>query len=176
MKGQDRFSGHPISISAEHSLVHDGKMFTFSEYDSDVDIASPKQVSITVGSKPLHVTFSVSSAAPINISLKETVVIGTGGSASAGTSVTGRNRNRGSTNTLLSTVNKDYVLGSSGQSAGTEIDADYIYGATQGALKVGGASRPGIEWILKANTMYGLIITAIADNTAISWSIDAYEL
>jgi len=161
---RDRLGAEAV-ISWEHSLIHSGKMFQVSEYDTDTDIIAPKQISILPVGQNQHIIFSVSASASCKVQLVEGVAIGTGGSAAAGTAMVPTNRDRASLGLSSAVVHKDYVLGSSGQAAGTEIDAIYLPGVARSAQ----------EWILKAGTLYGLIITAIADNTVLSWSVDLYE-
>jgi len=158
-----------------HSRIHRGEMHTFSLYDSDTDIATPKQISIAPGAVECHVVIGISASGACKVELMEGVVIGTGGSAAAGTALVPYNRDRNSALLPITVVRENYVLGSSGQVAGTAILTEYIAGATQGALKAGGQSRQNMEFILKKNVLTGLRITAIADNTALSVTMDFYE-
>jgi hypothetical protein len=69
------------------------------------------------------------------------------------------------TSTPATTFKKDYVLGSSGQSAGTTVLTEY--------------SLPGIETVIKvklaANTKYGLINTSVADNNGATYVFEFDE-
>jgi hypothetical protein len=167
--------GAQATITWEHFLIHEGKMFSCAEYDSDTDISTPKQISLKAVGEPAHIVLSLSASAACKVQLMKNVVIGTGGSASAGSAVSLVNRDNGNAKAIGLEIKKDYLLGSSGQSAGTEIDTFYVPGAAQGALRAGGSSRGALEWILPVGVLYGLVITAINDNTVLSWSVEAYE-
>jgi hypothetical protein len=158
-----------------HPRIHRGEMHTFSLYDSDTDIATPKQISFAPASTECNVVFGISASGACKVELMEGVVIGTGGSAAVGTALVPYNRDRNSLLLPLTVVREDYILGSSGQAAGTAILTEYISGATQGALKTGGSARQNMEFILKKNVLTGLRITAIADNTVLSVTMDMYE-
>jgi hypothetical protein len=158
-----------------HPRIHRGEMHTVSLFDTDTDIAGPKQISITPTTAECNLVIEIMSSGPCKVEILENVVIGSGGSAAVGTALTPINRDRNSSLTPITTFKEDYVLGSSGQSAGTVINTEYIPGATQGAQKTGGSARSNMEFILKKSVITGLRITAIADNTVLSVTMDFYE-
>jgi len=170
--------GQLATLTYDYKKVHNGEMFNFSEYDADTDIASPKQISITTGDNDIGLEIGIAASGGVTVNLGENMAVGTGGSANAGTAVTGYNRNRSAkhvSKTIDVAVKKDFIYGSSGNTAGTIIHYDYLPGSTQGALKVGGVGRSAIAFILRAHTMYSLVITAIADNTLLGWTLDMHE-
>lgn len=142
------------------------KIWHHSLYDSDTDIAGPKQISITTGAKKAHVCILIKATGSLVATLAKTLVIGTGGGASAGTAVTPYADDQASTLTPLTVVKQDYVLGSSGQSAGTVIYSELvtIYEETE------------IELKLAESMAYGLVLTAIADNTLLSVDVIVREV
>lgn len=171
--------GQLATSTYDYKKIHRGQIYSYNEYDTDTDIATPKQISIQTGDKPLAITLDLSWSAAVTVALGEEMVIGTGGSPSAGTEVTGRNRNRsrkyqGKSITGL-VIKKDFVYGSSNNTAGTILHTDYMPGASQGALRVGSVGRSSTSWVLRENCMYSLVITAIADNTVMSWNLDVHE-
>jgi hypothetical protein len=131
-----------------------GSTYFVGDYDDDVDIASPKQYSITSGAKSVYLTIKVKYNALATIVLNTGLVIGTGGGAAAGTAITFSKRDQANTGTPLTVLRKDYVLGSSGQSAGTAIVTEMQLPIIETVIKVK----------LKAATIYGLVITSVADN------------
>jgi len=170
--------GQLSTTTYDYKKVHDGWMFHYSEHDSDVDIAAPKLISITTGTRDVGLIIDIAASAGVTVNLGEKMTVGTGGSAAAGTAVVAFNRNRSVKHKLKTigvVVNRDFVYGSSGNSAGTIIHYGYIPGSSQGALNVGGTGRSALSFILAANTMYSLTITAIADNTIVDWSLDVHE-
>jgi hypothetical protein len=143
-----------------------GSDYVCSYYNSDVDIASPKQYLITTGAKKCMMTIRVRMLSNAKIELNTDVVLGTGGSVSPGTGLTVPARDRANTTTALTTIARDYILGSSGQSAGTTIATEY-------ALANGTAT---FRFKLTASTIYGLINTSIADNNACSTTFEFDEV
>lgn len=142
------------------------KKWHHSLYDSDTDIGGPKQISITTLAKKARVCIKIKAAGSLVATLAKTLVIGTGGGASAGTAVTPCAEDQASTLTPLTVVKQDYVLGSSGQSAGTVIFSELVtpYEDTE------------IEFKLAESTAYGLVLTSIADNNAISVDVEVREV
>lgn len=171
--------GQLATSTYDYKKVHRGDIFSYNEYDTDLDISAPKQISIQTGDHPVALTLTVSYSAAVVVVLGEEMVIGTGGSPSAGTEVTGRNRNRRRKyqDKKISgfVVKKDFVYGSANNTAGTVLHSDYMPGASQGALNVGAVGRSSLAWILRENCLYSLVITAIADNTVHSWNLDVHE-
>lgn len=149
------------------------KSYNGSEYiaydytaSPDFDIAGPKQIMITTAaSKKCSLTIKVKTLTASVIKLNKAVVLGTGGSVSAGTAITPYGRDMADTSTPSTVIAKDYVLGSSGQSAGTTVLTEY--------------SLPGIETVIKvklaANVRYGLICTSVADNNGATYVLEFDE-
>lgn len=126
----------------------------------DFDIAEPKQIMVTTAaSKKCQMTIKVKTLTAAVIQFNKAVVLGTGGSMSAGTTVTPYGRDMADSSTPATTFKKDYVLGNSGQSAGTTVLTEY--------------SLAGIETVIKvklaANVKYGLICTSVADNNGATY-------
>jgi hypothetical protein len=142
-----------------------GSEWLVSDYDSDIDIAGPKQYLITTGAKKTKLTIRVKGPAAATVALNKTVVLGTGGSVSAGTAIDSAARDQASTLTPLVVIAKDYILGSSGQSAGAAIVTEYHRANDETVIK----------FKLKASTIYGLIFTTIADNNSASFTFEIDE-
>lgn len=143
-----------------------GSPYLVSDYDDDIDIAGPKQYLITVGAKKCSMVIRVKGPAAATVALNTAVVLGTGGSVSAGTALTKVKRDQADSTTPVVVIAKDYILGSSGQSAGTAIVTEYHI-----------ANVPTeIKFKLKASTIYGLIFTSIADNNSASFHFEFEEV
>lgn len=142
-----------------------GSQYVAVVYDDDVDIAGPDTFSINTGTKKAALKITIKAATAGVAVLSTGLVIGTGGGAAAGTAVAFAKRDQADTSTPLSALKKDYVLGSSGQSAGTAIQSDYV--------------QPGIPTVLKfklkAATAYGLVFTSIADNNQLHVTFELDE-
>lgn len=145
-----------------------GSEFIAYDYTAspDFDIAGPKQIMITTAaSQKCQMTIKVKTLTAAVIVLNKAVVLGTGGSVSAGTTVTPYGRDMANTSTASTTIKKDYVLGNTGQSAGTTVLTEY--------------ALPGIETVIKvklaANVKYGLICTTVADNNGATYVLEFDE-
>jgi len=132
-------------------------------YDADINTGSPKQISITTGAKKAVVKITVKAKTAATVALNTGLVIGTGGSA--GTSVAFAKRDQSNTSTPLTVVKQDYVLGSSGQSAGTAVLTDYVNPDDEIIIK----------FKLKESTAYGLVFTPLADDDIGHFYIELYE-
>lgn len=132
-------------------------------YDADIDTGSPKQISITTGAKKAVVKITVKAKTAATVALNTGLVIGTGGSA--GTSVAFAKRDQSNTSTPLTVVKQDYVLGTSGQSAGTAVLTDYVNPDDEIIIK----------FKLKESTAYGLVFTPLADDDIGHFYIELYE-
>jgi hypothetical protein len=131
-----------------------GSEFVICDYDDDVDIAGPKQYSITTSTKKVSLKIRIKYAALATIAVNTGLVVGSGGSMNAGTSLTFTKRDQASSDAPVVVIKKDYVLGNSGQSAGTAIYTELQLPAYETVIQLK----------LKASTIYGLVITSIADN------------
>ena len=132
-------------------------------YDANIDTGSPKQISITTGEKKAVVKITVKAKTAATVALNTGLVIGTGGSA--GTAVAFAKRDQANTATPLTVVKQDYVLGSSGQSAGTAVVTDYVNPDDEIIIK----------FKLKESTAYGLVFTPIENGDIGHFYIELYE-
>jgi hypothetical protein len=142
-----------------------GSQYIATDVDTDIDIAGPKQYSITTPAKRVQMTIRVNALAAATVALNTGVAIGTGGSAAAGTAVASKARDQAFTTAAGTVIKADYVLGSSGQSAGTAIWTEYQVPNLASEIK----------FTLKPSTVYGLIITSIADNNIASVQFEFSE-
>ena len=133
-------------------------------YDAAINTSSPKQISITTGAKKAVVKITVKAKTAATVALNTGLVIGTGGSANAGTAVAFAKRDQANTATPLTVVKQDYVLGSSG-SAGTAVITDYVNPDDEIIIK----------FKLKESTSYGLVFTPLADGDIGHFYIELYE-
>ena len=92
-------------------------------------------------------------------------MLGLGGSVAAGTEVPIVNHDLAATRTPLLAIKEDYVLGSSGQSAGTAKWSEYHQLNYPTDIKVK----------LKASTIYGLVYITVADNNVVSTTFEFDE-
>jgi hypothetical protein len=142
-----------------------GSRFVASHYDNDIDIAGPKQLSITTLAKPAYMTITVCAKAVGVVVLNTGLVIGTGGSPAAGDLVTVRARELAATAGNLTTIRSDYVLGNTGQSAGTVVETKFLL-----------VDKPCVfKYRLKAATIYDLVFTSIADDNEATFTFEFDE-
>jgi hypothetical protein len=147
---------------------YNGSEFIVYDYTAspDFDITAVKQIMVTTAaSQKCRLVLKTKCLTAATIVIKKDVVLGTGGSMSAGTTITPYARDLASSNSPLTTFKKDYILGNSGQNAGTTVLTEY--------------ALPGIECVIKlklaANTKYGIICTSIADNNGATWVLEVDE-
>lgn len=136
-----------------------GSRFLASAYDTDIDIAVPKQFLITTGTKKCEMVIRMRGPAAAIAALKKGVVIGSGGGFSVGTPLVINQRDLADDRTPSTgfSIGEDYIVGSGGgASAGTTVTTEYHFPnvETRIALK------------LEAGTVYGLVFTSIADNNS----------
>jgi len=162
--GIDRY-GTKTQIDYLHSLVHQGKLFLYSVYDSDVDVSSPKYYLFKVASGyGLHVRGELKSTKSGVVQLYYNPTI-----TNNGTEVTLMNYNANSDNTLNSKGYHDPTVGSDGTLAYTD-----IVGENQNR-RLGGTSNPNIEFIFKSGTDYLIKFTVDEDNAKVTLNMDIYE-
>ena len=143
-----------------------GTEYLASDYSDNIDIASPKQYLITTGAKKCMMTIRVKAAATATVALNKDVVLGTGGSMSAGSALTLVKRDQSFIIAPVTVIAKDYILGSSDQSAGTAIVTEYQLASTETVVK----------FRLAESKKYGLIFTSIADNNIASFHFEFEEV
>ncbi len=165
---QDRITRMPISMSDKHYLVHEGKMFTASYSNTDLDIATPQKLLIKIGSKDLHYNADLSGlGGVVTFTVYKSPTI-----TNDGTEIPFYNNNGDSSNTLLTKLYHTPTTTANGTQDGAPRVA---LGSAQGAARAGTTISSGAERILKANTNYLAIISTNTDNSLWSYVIEAYE-
>lgn len=165
-KDTPRARGYKMSTPRLTEIVErelSGFPYLATIYDADINTGSPKQISITTGEKKAVVKITVKAKTAATVALNTGLVIGTGGSE--GTSVAFAKRDLANTATPLTVVKQDYVLGSSGQTAGTAVVTDYVNPDDEIIIK----------FKLKESTAYGLVFTPLADGDIGHFYIELYE-
>jgi len=165
---QDRITKMPVSMGDKHYLVHEGRLFTATYANLDLDIATPQKLLIRVGSKDLHYTADINALGGVitfDVYKAPTVT-------AAGTAIPFYNNNSDSSNTLLTTLFHTPTTTANGT-----VDAPKrtALGFAQGSAKVGSSLSSGAERVLLANTDYLGIFTTNTDNSQYSYTIEAYE-
>ncbi len=146
-------------IDVVHYKVHQGDFYSVSDYDSDVDILSPKYWHIKTPdtSVRFHVSIKVSGSLAGLVDFFENPTL-----SNDGTSLTPNNNNRNSVKTSSLSFYYDPTVSNDG--------------TNQPASKIGGGVRTGSEFILKQNMSYIVKFTPAADNTAVSFTCEFYEV
>jgi hypothetical protein len=130
------------SVSAN---VHRGKLFDLTFVDQSIASSGTLEVLIQTGTSKVHLDFSISGGGNGLLQIFEGPTI-----TAAGTALTAYNKNRSSSNTLLSTVTHTPTLSADG----TKIDEELVLGGG-GPHASGGEGGGGFtEWILAASTAY----------------------
>lgn len=158
-----------VQMDLVHNLVHDGMVFVVSDYDADVDNASPKYwyILTAAGYYP-HLKIAVSVSASGVIELFEA-----GTETLDGTEITPVNLNRNSARTASTKFFYDPTT----TGDGNLLNREYIPGGDRLQTRVGAQARTESEWVFKgsAATNYFLKFTPDADDTKIAIEIEFYE-
>lgn len=166
----DRYLHALIVVDAFHAMIHQGRAYSFSDYDSDVDIAGPKHYRITAPLERLgetHFEFVVNASGPCTITFGEAPT-----SSGIGTALTAYNRKRESSNVPFTKIRKDSTV----SAAGTIVETVRLGIAGNPAKSSGGSLSGRHEWELRPATIYEMTITPDADNTQVWVNFDFYEV
>ena len=155
------------TVGTVHHKVHEGNSYTFFHYSADVDIASPLNVVMSIGSEEAHMTTEVKTDGGGEYAIYESPTISV-----SGTPITVFNRNRTSANTAKTTVTYGDTIGATG----TKIASSYIFAVGGGVTRVGGEVRTDTERILAPNIKYLFRFTPSADNTKVNVRTSFYEV
>jgi len=166
--GIDVISSTLPVLQLEHYKVHLGKYYTTTEYDGDVDIASPKiwHIATPNTTTRAHIIFAISSDIAGTIEFFEGPTIIT-----SGTGLTPRNNDRTASDT---TVFK-FWTGPTVSASGTLLQTDRI-GTYKPQTRIGGNLRQAAEFILAQNQSYLVKYTTDADNGKITFNGEYYEV
>lgn len=156
------------NIPIEHHMVHKGKYFFVTDYDSDVDIATPKywHIKSPNSTTRIHLVIMLTTDLAAVIEFFESPT-----TTDDGTQLTAYNADRNSTNTPTATFYYDPTVSADG----TLLQKDRL-GTDKPPSRLGGHIRNATEFILKQNTAYLVKISPESDNTKISLNIEFYEV
>jgi len=158
--------GYLVDIPVEHYKVHEGEFFICSDYDDNVDIATPKKWLMTTPNSTtrFHIKVNVECDTGSLLELYENPTIST-----TGTALTAYNADRNSTTTTTMTFYKDATTSASG----TRLQVARV-GAGRDR-RLGGVARERAEWILKQDEDYLIVVTVDSDNAEVTINIEGYE-
>lgn len=164
-------STHSLQVvDNEHHEIHAGNHFTYTQVDADFDIADAVELLIVTPNttKWAHMVIHVSAELDTNIKLYE----GATHTVLAAQTVHNNNRNSATANTTtINTHNDDGA-------DGTLIFEDQFGISTGGGAAgtfSGGVTRGDIEFVLKQNEKYLLVVTSGSDNSSLSIRLSWYE-
>jgi len=158
--------GYLVTLPPEHYKVHDEKFFICSDYDDNVDIATPKKWLMTTPNSTtrFHVKINVECDTGSLLELYENPTVST-----TGTVLTAYNADRNSTSTTTMIFYKDATTSASG----TRLQVARV-GAGRDR-RLGGVARERAEWILKQDEDYMIVVTVDSDNAEATVNIEGYE-
>ncbi len=167
---KDPATGTLQTIDYVHHEVHDGRHFTFSAYDNDLDTDGVIEYILTTPdtTRWSHIVFTFFGALETLFELYETTT------HALGALQTSYNNDRNSSNTAGMTIHANGGTGADG----TLIDAVSVGvddGGGANRVAGGGASRGDQEWILKQNTKYLVRVKSGTDNNNCSLILSWYE-
>ena len=156
------------TIDYAHHEIHSGSHFFYTDYDSDVDTASPKYYRITTPdtAKWAHMLFTLYSEGVGTWQLFENPTVN-----AAGTTATVFNNDRNSATTATTVIAYD----ATSTADGTLLKTWRTGSGTTAPSRVGTESRNDTEIILKQNEDYFLKFTPDADNAKTKIELEFYE-
>lgn len=165
----DAVSHGLVITDFSHHETHEGDHYSFHYVDDDFDVADAIEFLIVTPNttKWAHMVVSVQAELDTNVKLYE------GATHTVAAAQTVYNRNRNSSNTNTTTVNTHNNDGADGT-----LIYENQFGLSVGGGAVGssgGESRGDMEWILKQNEKYLLVVTSGTDNSSLSIRLSWYE-
>jgi len=156
------------TIDYAHHEIHAGSHFFYTDYDSDVDTASPKYYRITTPDteKWGHMIFVLYSEGVGTWQLFENPTVN-----AAGTAATVFNSNRNSATTATIVVAYDPTS----TADGTLLKTWRTGSGTTAPTRIGSENRSDNEIILKQNEDYFLKFTPDSDNSKTKVELEWYE-
>lgn len=156
-----------VQMLIQHSMVHRGQMYSLSDYEADVDIASPKYWYIEVGAAVVpHMVIWVAADDAGVVELKEGSAI----TANGEVALTPVNMNRNSSGAALTAFYDSVTV----DTEGTAIYRAQIKRNGSEVL-IGGEDHEDTEIVLKASTNYFVKYTTEYDNTRAWLNVTFYE-
>lgn len=164
----DQNTNSRVVMEYEHHEIHAGDHFFYSDYDSDVDTASPKYYRLTTPNttKWIHMLFGLYSEGVGTWQLFENPTVN-----AAGTAATKFNSNRNSSTAAGLVIAYDPTS----TSDGTLLRSWRTGIGTNTGSREGGHERSIYEKILKQNEDYFLKFTPDADNAKTIVELNWYE-
>lgn len=164
----DRLGYIPI-LALEHHQVHEGDFYTFSDYDNNVQVASPKEWLITTPDTSIrfHCKINIDTDTGSLLEFYENPNV----TWASGVVVVGSNNDRNSTNVCSVVCSADPTI--------AVVGAPLLQVSRVGAgreKKIGGVARERAEWILKQNEDYLVRITVDANGADVSFNLEGYEV
>jgi len=157
--------GYLAKIGLLHNKVHEGKLFLYSHYDTNVDIADPKYYLFkTHANYAIHMTGIFKSSKSGLIEFFHTPTI-----TDNGTQLISLNYNGESSNTFNGTTYYDPTI---------TVDGSIIFTDLIGAnedKKLGGGANPEDEFVLKHGMNYIIKFTPDENDARVSMNISIYE-
>ncbi len=159
--------GYLVAIEIEHHRVHEGNFYTVTDYDADVDNASPKYWHIIVPNTAVrvHIKIAIAVDAPGLIQVYENPT-----TTDNGTVIIAYNNDRNSANSATCAHYYDPTVSNDG----TLLEAFRI--GAGGKQKIGGDARQFAELILKQNEQYLIKFTPDGDNAEVTFNSQFYEI
>jgi len=164
---EDNIDGLVI-IPIEHHNIHEGKYFIMTDYDLDVDNATPKYWRIKTPDTAVRIHFSSSISVDTAglVEFYENPTINAGG-----TELTVYNSKRDSSNTTTTKIYKDTTTSNDG----TLLEVVYL-GTNNNRTKIGGITREAAEIVLNQNEDYIIKYTPDSDGATVAVVFEFYEV
>lgn len=167
---KDPTTGAVVTESLDAAASNTGKLFGFSIYDNDVDIAGPIEILYKVGAKNVHLKRVVQSiGGTVQIIVYKNPTIATEGD---GTPVDIYNQDNASGNTPLVTVFTSPTTTDDGDQC---FETSTMLGSAANVTLALSTLTDDASRVLTANTNYLVRVSAIADNTIVDYAVQFYE-
>lgn len=158
------------TVDYEHHELHAGNHYTYTQVDSDFDIADAVELLIVTPNTTTwaHMVIDVEAELDTNVKFYE------GATHTVAAAQTAYNNNRNSANTNTTTINTHNDDGADGTLI---FESQFGINTGGGANTVagGGANRGSQEWVLDQNNKYLLVVTSGSDNSSMTIRLSWYE-
>jgi hypothetical protein len=157
-----------VSTDVFHHRVHEGKYWTVTDYDGNVQAAAPKYWHLKAPDTAIrcHTVMAIAVNDETLIELYEAPTL-TGN----GTALTAYNNDRNSATAATCLFYNDPTV----TAPGTKLQNDLI-GTNNPKTRIGGNVRQVTEIILKQNTSYIIKNTVTNNGTRVSFNLELYEV
>lgn len=176
--GADEHTGAALTITTPHRAIHAGDHYTASDVALDVDIATPKYWHVKVPAQSsssgaecaeleYHATLGIQASAGVLVEVFKDADV-----SADGTPVPFCNNNDNLPDETMMEAFADPTVSDDGERIGVTV----VGGGANPASAAPGSERADAERVMKFGSSYLVKVTAIIDDTLVSFAVGMYEV